>query len=68
MCVCVGSDIAYVYLVRGVRQISCCVTGAIKVVALDTAHEQRNDYRLMLISLLPAASRGAGLFSCRAHG
>lgn len=37
--------------VRGVRQISWCVTGAIKVVALDTAHEQHNDSWLVLISL-----------------
>lgn len=64
MCVCSG--IGWVYLVRGVRQISWCVTGAIKVVALDTAHEQCNDSRLMLISLLLAPSVGAGLFCCRA--
>lgn len=60
--VCVCSGVGCVYLVRGVRQISWCVTGAIKVVALDTAHEQYNDSRLMLISLRLAPSRGAGLF------
>lgn len=64
--VCVCSGIGCVYLVRGVRQISWCVTGAIKVVALDTAHEQYNDSRLMLISLRLAPSWGAGLFCCRA--
>lgn len=56
MCVRVCRDIGCVYLVRGVRQISWCVTGAIKVVALDTAHERRNDSELMLISLLLAPS------------
>lgn len=66
MCVCVWSGIHCVYLVRGVRQISWCVTGAIKVVALDTAHEQHNDSRLMLISPRLAPSWVAGLFSCRA--
>lgn len=66
VCVCVLSGIRCVYLVRSVRQISWCVTGAIKVVALDTAHEQRNDSKLMLISLLGLApSWSAGLFSCR---
>lgn len=40
----------------GVRQISWCVTGAIKVVALDTAHEQHNDSRLVLIALHLALS------------
>lgn len=47
----VYSGTGCVYSVRGVRQISWCVTAAIKVVALDTAHEQHNDCRLMLISL-----------------
>lgn len=47
----------YVDSVRGVRQISWYVTGAIKVVALDTAHEQHNDFRLVLISLHLALSR-----------
>ncbi len=65
-CVCVCSGTGCVYLVRGVRQISWCVTGAIKVVALDTAHERHNDSGLMLISLRLAPSWGAGLFCCRA--
>lgn len=67
MCVCeyVPSGSRCVYLVRGVRQISCCVTGAIKVVALDTAHEHHNDLRLMLISLRLAPGWGVGLFGCR---
>lgn len=48
MCVCV---VAFaVYVVRTVGQISWCVAGAINVVALDKAHEQRNDSALMLIS------------------
>lgn len=50
VCVCVWSGICCVYLLGGVRQISWCVTGAIKVVALDTAHEQHNDSGLVLIS------------------
>lgn len=65
VCVFVGWGIGCVYLARGVGQISWCVTGAVKVVALDTAHEQCNDSRLMLIPLLLAPSRGAGLFSCQ---
>lgn len=64
--VCVCSGTGCVYLARGVRQISWCVTGAIKVVALDTAHERYNDSGLMLISLRLAPSWGAGLFCCRA--
>lgn len=69
MCVCSGTGC--VYFVRGVRQISWCITGAIKVVALVTAHEQRNDVGLRLISpcLAPslscwpalAAGQGSGL-------
>lgn len=46
----VYSGAGCVYSLGGVRQISQCVTAAIKVVALDTAHEQHNDCRLMLIS------------------
>lgn len=42
------------------------LAAAIKVVALDTAHEQHNDCRLMLISLRLAPSWGAALFCCRA--
>lgn len=61
---CVFSGIRCVYLVRSVRKISWCVTGAIKV-ALVIVHEQPNDSRLMLISLSLAPSSGAGLFSCR---
>lgn len=64
---CVWSGIYCVYLVRGVRQISWCVTGAIKVVALDTAHEQHNDSGFMLISPCLAPSWAAGQFSCQAQ-
>lgn len=64
---CVWSGIYCVYLVRGVRQISWCVTGAIKVVALDTAHEQHNDSGFMLISPCLASSWAAGQFSCQAQ-
>lgn len=61
MCVCVcesrfGVAFAVFIWSGGVRQISWCVTGAIKVVALDTAHEQHNDSRLVLISLHLAPS------------
>lgn len=49
-----------VYLIMGVRRISRFVTGAVKVVALDTAHEGRNDCRLVLISLWMAAARRSG--------
>lgn len=47
----------FIYLIRGVRRISRFVTGAVKVVALDTAHEGRNDCRLMLSSLWMAAAQ-----------
>lgn len=47
-----------VYLIGGVRRIRRYVTGAVKVVALDTAHERRNDCRLMLILLRLAAAQG----------
>jgi len=46
---------------QGVRQISWCVTGAIKVVALDMAHEQHNDSRPVLISLHLALCWGTSL-------
>ena len=49
-----------VSLIRGVRRISHFVTGAVKVVTLDTAHEGRNDCGLMLISLWTAAARRSG--------
>lgn len=47
-----------VYLIRGVRRIRRYVTGAVKVVALGTAHERRNDCRLMLIPLRLASGAG----------
>lgn len=55
----------------GAGRIRRCVTGAVNIVALDTAHERRNDCRLMLIPLWLAGPLRSGVNAQRqggAHG
>lgn len=51
------------HLIGVVRRISRFVTGAVKAVALDTAHEGRNDCRVMLIWLWRAEGSGPALWA-----